>query len=30
VGYGNGYIWIVTAYKPDENEWINGFSTRKG
>jgi hypothetical protein len=30
VGYGNGFIWIVTAYKPDANEWINEFSTRKG
>ena len=28
-GYGNGFIWIITAYKPDETEWINGFTTRK-
>lgn len=29
VGYGNGLIWIITVYHPDENEWTNGFSTRK-
>ena len=29
VGFGSGFIWIITAYKPDENEWTNGFSERK-
>ena len=29
VGYGSGFIWIVTVYEPDENKWINGFTTRK-
>ena len=29
VGQGNGYIWVITAYIPDETEWINGFSMRK-
>jgi len=29
VGYGGGYIWIVTVYEPNEREWENGFTTRK-
>ena len=29
VGHGSGYIWVITAYKPDETEWTNDFSTRK-
>ena len=29
VGHGSGFIWVITAYKPDETEWINGFSTRR-
>ena len=29
VGYGSGFIWIITAYKPDANEWANGFTVRK-
>lgn len=29
VGYGSGFIWIVTVYEPDENEWTNGFMTRR-
>jgi hypothetical protein len=28
-GYGSGFAWIITAYEPDENEWIGGFSARK-
>ena len=28
-GYGNGFIWIITVYEPDENEWTNGFTTRR-
>jgi len=28
-GYGGGFLWIVTAYQPDENEWTNGFTSRK-
>jgi len=30
IGYGNSHLWIVTVYEPDENEWINGFTERKG
>ena len=30
VGCGSGFIWIVTVYEPDENDWIDGFSVRKG
>jgi hypothetical protein len=29
VGHGSGYIWVITAYKPNETEWTNDFSTRK-
>ena len=29
VGYGMGFIWIVTAYEPDDSEWTNGYSERK-
>jgi len=29
-GYGDGFVWIVTAYEPEENEWANGFKHRKG
>ena len=29
-GYGNDLLWIITVYEPDENEWTNGFSERKG
>ena len=29
VGYGSGSVWVITAYKPDEAEWINGFTIRK-
>ena len=29
VGQGSGFIWIITAYRPNETEWINDFSTRK-
>ena len=28
-GYGSGFVWIVTVYVPDEDEWINGFTERK-
>jgi hypothetical protein len=28
-GYGGGFVWIITAYEPDEDEWTNGFATRK-
>ena len=28
-GYGMEFIWIVTVYEPDENEWENDFSVRK-
>ncbi|MCL2080979.1 MAG: DUF4258 domain-containing protein [Oscillospiraceae bacterium] len=30
VGYGAGFVWIVTAYEPDKNEWTDGFAARKG
>ena len=30
VGYGSDFVWIITAYEPDDNEWTNGFSIRKG
>ena len=29
VGHGMGYLWIVTVYEPDENEWTNECSERK-
>ena len=29
LGHGNGYIWVITAYKPNEIEWSNDFSARK-
>jgi len=29
VGYGSGFIWIITAYEPDENIWSMGFFERK-
>ena len=29
VGHGNGFLWVITAYIPDEAEWKDGFSTRK-
>ena len=29
VGHGSGFIWVITAYIPDETEWKDGFSTRK-
>ena len=29
VGHGSGFIWVITAYIPNETEWINDFTTRK-
>lgn len=29
VGVGQGYIWLVTAYYPNPDEWSEGFSVRK-
>jgi hypothetical protein len=29
VGHGSDMIWIITAYMPDNNEWLDGFSMRK-
>jgi adenine deaminase len=26
----SGYLYIITAYHPDKNEWENDFKTRKG
>lgn len=28
-GYGSDLVWIITAYEPDENEWIDEFTKRK-
>ena len=28
-GFGLGFVWIITVYEPDENEWTDGFSVRK-
>jgi hypothetical protein len=28
-GYGGEFVWIITAYEPDENEWTDGFAARK-
>ena len=28
-GVGAGRLWIITAYLPDPNKWINDFKTRK-
>ena len=30
VSINNGYLYIITAYYPDENEWEIDFRTRKG
>ena len=29
LGYGIGFVWIITVYEPDENEWTNNFTERK-
>jgi len=29
VSIDNGYLYIITAYYPDENEWEDDFKTRK-
>ena len=29
VGFGDGRLWIVTTYYPDEKEWESDFRTRK-
>jgi len=26
---GQGYLWIITVYKPDEYKWCSEFKTRK-
>jgi hypothetical protein len=26
----NGYLYIITAYHPDENDWEMDYKTRKG
>jgi hypothetical protein len=28
-GVGNGMLWIITAYYPDEDRWESDFKTRK-
>lgn len=30
VSVGGGYLYIITAYEPDENAWENDLKTRKG
>ena len=30
VSIDDGYLYIITAYFPDENEWENDLKTRKG
>jgi len=27
---GQGFLWIITVYKPDLNKWKDDFKTRKG
>ena len=29
LGYGMDFIWIVTAYEPDEDEWQSDLSERR-
>ena len=29
VGVGEGFLWLVTAYHPDPDEWENDYATRK-
>ena len=29
VGVGNGYIWLITAYYPNEEHWESDYKTRK-
>jgi hypothetical protein len=29
VGLGNGHIWLVTAYYPDEEHWESDYKTRR-
>lgn len=28
-GVGDGLLWIITAYFPDEEKWENDYKTRK-
>ena len=29
VGLGDDEIWIITAYYPDPQKWVNNYKTRK-
>jgi hypothetical protein len=29
LGYVSGFVWIITVYEPDEDEWTNNFMERK-
>jgi hypothetical protein len=29
-GIGDGELWLITAYYPNNDEWSEGFSIRKG
>ena len=30
IGCGAGYLWLITAYRPNQNEWESDLKTRKG
>jgi len=29
LGYDNSFVYIITVYEPDINEWENGYTIRK-
>lgn len=29
IGVGNGLVWLVTAYRPDDDKWEMDYKTRK-
>lgn len=30
VGIGNNFLWLITAYYPNEVKWTNNYKNRKG
>ena len=30
IGLGEGLLWLITAYYPDDDEWESDYKTRKG
>ena len=30
IGCGEGFLWLITAYRPDIEEWEPDFKTRRG